>query len=131
MLGYQRTLQAEDLDRLDEKREAEYLSTMLDNVWARRCKEATEWNAKLDSGELQPGLLKRTRWAVQASISGKGKGNSYGERRKALDKQWREVDGRKAASLAWALNDTLGPHFWIGGVFKVVSDTRYAVPQAV
>lgn len=125
MLGYRRTLQAEDLNRLDEKREAEYLSAALDNAWARRCQEAVDWNAKLDNGELQPGLLKRTRWAIQASVGGKGKDKSYGERRKALVKKWRDVGGRKAPSLAWSLNDTLGPPFWIGGVFKVVSDTRY------
>lgn len=123
VLGYQRTLQAGDLWRLDETREAAYLSTKLDDSWARRSQEAAEWNAKLDSGEIKPGAFRRARWAVQASAGGKGT-------REALEKTWREVDGRRAPSLAWALNDTFGMSFWLGGVFKVIADTRCVLHQA-
>lgn len=36
-----------------------------------------------------------------------------------MEKKWRDVDGRKHASLAWALNDVVGWRFWSGGVSKV------------
>jgi ATP-binding cassette, subfamily C (CFTR/MRP), member 1 len=37
--------------------------------------------------------------------------------------QWRKADGKKQASLAWAMNDVLGFNFWVGGLFKVIGDT--------
>ncbi|KAI0649348.1 ABC protein [Trametes meyenii] len=118
-LGYQRTLQATDLWKVDESRESGRLGTQLDEAWARRVLAASEWNAQLANGEIQPSALKRAKWSLQA-LRGKG---SYSERRAALEAQWREVDGRKEASLAWALNDVLGRDFWFGGLFKVVGDT--------
>ncbi|PSR78986.1 hypothetical protein PHLCEN_2v7173 [Hermanssonia centrifuga] len=118
-LGYQRTLQATDLWKLDESREAAYLSTKLDESWARRVENADIWNARLAKGEIRPGLLKRTKWFFQAMKNGSG----YSERRQNLEQYWRDVDGRKEASLAWALNDTFGFSFWLGGLFKVFGDT--------
>ncbi|KZP31699.1 ABC protein [Athelia psychrophila] len=123
VLGYQRTLQAEDLHRLDPSRETEHLATTLNDAWARRVLAADAWNTRLESGDLAPGLLKRTRWACRAAFGTKDMGATYADRRAALEERWRAVDGRREASLAWALNDTLGFAFWIGGVFKVVSDT--------
>ncbi len=114
-LGYQRTLQATDLWKLDESREAAYLSNKLDESWTRRVENADIWNARLAKGEIRPGLLKRTKWFFQAMKSGSG----YSERRQTLEQHWRDVDGRKEASLAWALNDTFGFSFWLGGLFKV------------
>lgn len=46
-------------------------------------------------------------------------GARFGERKAALELHWRTVSGLKNASLSWALNDTLGPSFWLGGLFKV------------
>ena len=83
VLGYQRTLQAGDLWKLDETREAGYLSVKLDNAWARRLKEAEAWNSKLDSGEIKPSFFKRARWAIQA-VSRKDK-KSYSEHRTTLE----------------------------------------------
>ncbi|KAL7279088.1 hypothetical protein ACG7TL_006926 [Trametes sanguinea] len=118
-LGYQRTLQATDLWKMDESREAGLLGAKLDEAWERRVQAANEWNARLAKGEIKPGLIKRAKWSVQA-LRGPG---SYRERRAALETHWIEVDGKKQASLAWALNDVFGRDFWFGGGFKVIGDT--------
>ncbi|KAJ7086329.1 ABC protein [Mycena belliarum] len=111
ILGYQRTLQASDLWRLGPEQSAEHLTAALEAAWARRVAAAADWNARLESGEARAGVWKRVRWALP------------GRDARALEKQWREKEGRREASLAWALNDVLGHLFWRGGVFKVVSDT--------
>ncbi|TFK93972.1 ABC protein [Polyporus arcularius HHB13444] len=120
-LGYQRTLQATDLWKMDPSRESGNLGAQLDAAWAARVEAANDWNTRLANGEIKPGIYKRTKWAVQA-LRGNG-GGSHRERRAALETQWREVDGRKQASLAWSLNDVLGRDFWFGGIFKVIGDT--------
>ena len=121
ILGYQRTLQASDLHKLDSSREVKALSENLESAWARRVEAAAIWNAKLDRGEVSPSILRRMAWAVRAVPSEKDQTQtrSYSERRMALEQRWKEVDGRKEASLAWALNDVFGWSFWLGGVFKV------------
>ena len=121
VLGYQRTLQASDLHKLDSSREVKSLSEQLEAAWARRVEAAAKWNAKFDRGEVSPSILKRMTWVVRAIPSEKDQTQkrSYSERRLALERHWREVEGRKEASLAWALNDVFGWSFWLGGVFKV------------
>ena len=120
ILGYQRTLQASDLYKLDSPREVKALSEKLEASWARRVEAAAEWNAKLDRGEVDPPILKRLKWAVRAIPPDKDQiKSSYLERRMALERRWKEVGGRREASLAWALNDVFGWSFWLGGVFKV------------
>jgi ATP-binding cassette subfamily C (CFTR/MRP) protein 1 len=93
---------------MDPTRESRVLSAKLDASWARRVKEAESWNLRLLNGEIQPGLLRRTIWALRGK-----------EAKKVAEKKWREVEGRKEASLAWALNDTFGLDFWLGGLYKV------------
>lgn len=95
--------------------ESGYLSEKLDKAWDRRVEAANDWNAKLEKGEIQPGILKRIRWNLQALFAGM----NYRNRRAALAKQWRDVDGRREASLAWSMNDVFGDMFWIAGCFKV------------
>ncbi|KAI0694596.1 ABC protein [Cytidiella melzeri] len=119
-LGYQRTLQATDLWKLDASRQSGPLGDKLDQAWARRVQEANDWNTRLSKGEIRPGLWKRVKWSVKALRS---HGAGYAEKRAALEQQWLEHDGRKEASLAWALNDTFGRSFWLGGLFKVLGDT--------
>lgn len=131
VLGYQRTLQAEDLPRLDAHRETAHLADALDAAWERRVLAAQDWNARLESGEIKPGLMRKTGWACKATIGAKSMGKTYRERRQALEKSWRDVGGKREASLAWALNDTLGLAFWVGGVCKVISDTRCVHPLHV
>lgn len=123
VLGYQRTLQAGDLWTLDHSRETAYLSTKLDDAWARRALDAATYNAKLDLGEIKPSIVKRSLWTLRA-LSSRGSGG-YKERRNELEERWRKIDGRKEPSLAWALNDTFGISFWLGGFFKVFGDTTY------
>lgn len=106
-LGYQRPLQASDLWRMDSTREAGTLSEKLDQAWARRVADAKDWNTRLASGEIQPSVVRRSKWYAKALV---GRG-SY----KSQEEHWRNVEGRKEASLAWALNDVLGLAFWLGG----------------
>ena len=109
---------------MDESRESGLLGAQLDAAWARRVEAANDWNARLASGEITPSLLQRTRWSARALLRGKGQGgSSFRERRAALETEWREVSGRRQASLAWTLNDVFGRDFWFGGAFKVVGDT--------
>lgn len=115
MLGYQRTLQATDLWKVGPEQEAKYLSDKLEATWERRVKAADDWNAGLADGRNNPPVFTRVVWVIKSL----GSGLKYGSRRAALEQRWREVDGRREASLAWALNDVLGHLFWIGGVFKV------------
>lgn len=100
---------------MDESREAGRLGNMLDASWDARVKAAEEWNTRLGNGDIKPGFFLRSRWCFKALKSGKG----YRGRREELERQWRTKDGRKEASLAWALNDTFGFSFWLGGLFKV------------
>jgi ATP-binding cassette, subfamily C (CFTR/MRP), member 1 len=97
---------------MDTTRESGVLSAKLDASWARRVIEADTWNSRLLNGEIQPGMLRRVSWALRGK-----------QAREAAEKRWREVDGKKEASLAWALNDTFGLEFWLGGLYKVCIHT--------
>ena len=102
---------------MDESREAGYLGDRLSASWDARVKAAAEWNARLANGEIQPGVMLRTQWFFQSVKAGLG----YRARRQELEERWRVKDGMKEASLVWALNDTFGFSFWLGGLFKVDS----------
>lgn len=117
VLGYQRTLQAPDLYKLDISREAGTLAEKLEAAWSQRVSLAAEWNAKLDSGEICPSTLKRWIWDVRAIKPSRGQ--TYKERRAAMEMHWRKVEGRKKASLAWALHDVFCWQFWLAGIFRV------------
>ncbi|KAG8946658.1 hypothetical protein FRC04_011552 [Tulasnella sp. 424] len=106
-LGFQRPLQATDLWRMDPSREAEYLSSRLDDAWSRRVARAKDRNTRLADGEIDPSLVRRSWWAIK-SVFGGGSQTTQEER-------WRSVDGRVDPSLVWALNDVLGISFWAGG----------------
>ncbi|KAF9230972.1 hypothetical protein BU15DRAFT_56685 [Melanogaster broomeanus] len=105
ILGYQRTLQASDLYKMDPSREAGRLSEKLEAAWARRVAAAADWNGRLEKGEVDPSFLTRLSFVFRAILV-------------TLEKHWRDVDGRKEASLTWALNDVFGGMFWIGGGLK-------------
>lgn len=98
------------------------MSERLDASWERRKQTADEWNRRMANGEIHPSFLRRSLWELQActpSSKYRKLGGTTGTRRAALEKRWREVDGMKHPSLAWALNDVFGIHFWAGGLFKV------------
>ncbi|KAK7017781.1 ABC protein [Favolaschia claudopus] len=112
--GFQRTLQASDLWKMGPEQEAGYLTGLLEEAWERRVREAEEWNAR----GTGPGVVRRVGWVVFDGWKGK-----RGERREERERWWREVWGRREASLAWSLNDVFGRMFWKGGLFKIGQDT--------
>ncbi|KAI6165738.1 ABC protein [Pisolithus thermaeus] len=123
VLGYQRTLQASDLYKLDLSRQAGPLAEKLEAAWKKRVEAAADWNNRLDRGEIHPSIVKRLIWAIRAITPERGFAKrTYSERRARLEQHWRDVGGKKHASLTWALNDVLAWSFWPGGVFKVIGD---------
>ncbi|KAG0700067.1 ABC protein [Suillus ampliporus] len=132
VLGYQRALQASDLYKMDTPRESAVLAAKLEAAWQQRVKAAADWNARLESGAFKPSLFKRTGWALRAiSSQGQKQGTTWSERRATFQKHWRESEGRKEASLTWALNDVFCSMFWIAGVFKVFGDTGQLMSPVV
>lgn len=96
--------------RLQPDRGAAYIADQINASFDRRQKEAREYNARLASGEIRPGIWKTVVW----TLSG---------RRAEREKRWREVEGKKKASLVWALNDSVKWWFWSGGLLKIAGDT--------
>ncbi|KAL1697054.1 P-loop containing nucleoside triphosphate hydrolase protein [Schizophyllum commune] len=119
VLGYQRTLQASDLWKVDPSRESGHLSAVFDASWDRRILEAADYNKRLSAGEISPTLRQRLTWTLRSLTTP----SHFASRRAAFEEEWRTNSGKKEASLAWALNDALGREFWMGGIFKVVGDT--------
>jgi len=104
---------------MDTTRESGVLAAKLEAAWERRVRAAADWNARLEKGEIKPSLVKRTGWALRAISNKEGRrGPTWSERRAAFQKHWQESEGRKEASLTWALNDVFRNMFWIGGAFK-------------
>ena len=127
VLGYQRSLQVPDLWKMDPSRESGVLSSKLDEAWARRVEAADDWNRRLANGEVHANIMKRAAWSIRACFPSSGiPGESYAVRRNALEREWREKSGVAEPSLAWALNDTFGWHFWAGGLFKAGLPPRIA-----
>ncbi|KAF8802448.1 P-loop containing nucleoside triphosphate hydrolase protein [Phlegmacium glaucopus] len=126
-LGYQRTLQASDLWKLDEARAATVLSAKFDESWERRKSEADAWNTRLEKGLIRPSFISRSSWVFQALLSG----NDYARKFASLEERWRKIDGKKHPSIIFALNDTLGSFFWTAGMFKVLGDTAQIMSPLV
>lgn len=94
--GYARPLESTDLWKMDDTRSADRYARLIDESFERRQKEATEYNAKLDSGEIKPGAIKSLWWSIRGDK----------ERR---EKEWKDKR-RKKASLLWALKYVPVPH---------------------
>ena len=100
---------------MDPSRESGLLSAKLDEAWSRRVREAEQWNQRLANGEVQANLFKRASWNFRALLPASGTvGKSFLEHRTTFEKQWRETSGVATPSIAWALNDVFGLHFWLG-----------------
>jgi hypothetical protein len=108
-LGYARPLEATDLYKLGDKRSSAYIAEKITASFDRRHKAANEYNARLANGDIKAGW-RVIWWTVRGS-------------RAEREKRWREVDGKRRASLVWAMNDSIKWHFWSGGVLKVIGDT--------
>lgn len=105
-LGYQRPLAKEDLWQLGERHRSEHLADTMIGHWERRYAEMVSWNARLDSGEYKPSVLRRGWWKTRSKI-GLGR-----------------ADGRKnVPELYWALSDTFKLQWWSAGLLKVIADT--------
>lgn len=104
-----RSYQATDLWKMDEKRTASALATKFQKAYAHRQAAAREYNKKLESGLISPSMLRRALWRLT-------KGSVEKKRERWLSKKTRR------ASLVWALSETGGLFFWMGGVSKVVGD---------
>lgn len=107
-LGYARPLEATDLYKLQDHRASAAIAEKITKSFERRQKEAAEYNERLASGEISPGL-KGVWWSLRGV-------------RAKREKQWRDKDGRKRASLVFAMNDSVKWWFWTGGLFKLISD---------
>ncbi|EFI27939.1 ABC protein [Coprinopsis cinerea okayama7 len=112
-LGYQRTLQATDLWRLDDEHSAARLTARFEAACKQRDEHASYVNKSLASGALQPSFPRRLSWYLKSAFSSKT--------RASLEEDWRN-QGHSKASVPLALNDTLGRFFWIGGTYKVLAD---------
>ncbi|KAI0714464.1 P-loop containing nucleoside triphosphate hydrolase protein [Cerioporus squamosus] len=107
-LGYARPLEASDLYKLQSHRESQVIADKITKSFERRQAAATEYNERLANGEISPGL-KGVWWSLRGD-------------RAEREKQWREKDGRKRASLVLAMNDSIAWWFWSGGILKLVAD---------
>jgi len=89
--------------KLDRSKDTALLAAKLNLIWDRRCAEAAAYNAKLERGEVGPGVVRRVKWAF-------GKGNKQA---------WKEGrEGKKEASLVMSCNEVFMRWFWIGGLYK-------------
>ncbi|PSR72965.1 hypothetical protein PHLCEN_2v11202 [Hermanssonia centrifuga] len=117
-LGYARALEASDLYKLEDHRSAAVIAEKINTSFEARQRKAQEYNTRLASGEISPGWRK-VWWLVRG-------------RRAEREKLWREQDGRKRASLVWALNDSVKYWFWSGAILKLSSDiTTILTPLVV
>ncbi|KAI0635675.1 P-loop containing nucleoside triphosphate hydrolase protein [Trametes polyzona] len=107
-LGYARPLEASDLYKLQDSRAAAVVAEKITKSFEARQRAAAEYNARLENGEISPGL-KGVWWSIRGN-------------RAEREKQWREKDGRKRASLTLALNDSIKWWFWSGGILKLIAD---------
>lgn len=108
-LGYARTLEATDLYKLQDYRSSAVIAEKITASFDARKANVDAWNAKLERGEIRPGVIKRAWWSMRGS-------------REERERKWRE-GVKKRASLALSMNDSVKLWFWTGGVLKVLGDT--------
>jgi hypothetical protein len=109
-LGFARPLEAPDLYRLQDDRSAGIIADKFVKSFSARLENASEYNARLASGEIKPSIRQRVWWTLRGN-------------RKELEKYWREKGGKKKASLVLAMNDSMKWWFWSAGICKVIGDT--------
>jgi hypothetical protein len=107
-LGYARPLEASDLYKLQDNRSAAYIADKINTSYEARKKKADAYNVRLANGEINPGW-RVVWWSIRRN-------------RKDRERKWREVTGRKKASLTYALNDSVKWWFWSAGILKLIGD---------
>ncbi|KAM0753983.1 ABC transporter [Meredithblackwellia eburnea MCA 4105] len=105
VLGYKRTLVAEDLWKMDPSRQSGYLADQFEMHFERRRMEVEAWNKALEDGTMNPSAARKLWWKVRHRISGFG-----------------SPDGKREIGIAMALSDTFGLRFWSAGIFKITGD---------
>ncbi len=115
-LGFARPLEATDLWKLQTDRGSRHIADIINASYERRVLAATEFNKRLETGEIGPGI-KGIWWSIRGN---------RGEKEKA----WKEAN-KKKASLVWAMNDSVKWWFWSAGLFKVVSDVAQVTSPLV
>ncbi|KAF8840168.1 hypothetical protein BDN67DRAFT_1011682 [Paxillus ammoniavirescens] len=116
-LGYARPLEASDLYKLQDQHSATRIADSILESFERRRIAANAYNARLENGEVGPGL-KGIWWSIRGVRS---------EREKA----WREKDGKRKASLILAMNDSVNWLLWSAGILKVIGDTAQVTSPLV
>ncbi|KAG0695501.1 ABC transporter [Suillus ampliporus] len=116
-LGYARPLESSDLYKLQEERGASQIANAILKSFETRREKAAQYNKRLTNGEIGPGL-KGLWWSIRGV-------------RADREKQWREKDGKRKASLILAMNDSIFWWFWSSGILKVISDTAQVTSPLV
>ncbi|BGP33345.1 hypothetical protein JCM10296v2_005143 [Rhodotorula toruloides] len=113
VLGYKRELEATDLPKMDETREAGLLADKFEANFARRRKDVEDWNGGLDDGTYVPSSLQKVRWRASSALG-------FGR-----------ADGRREVGMAMALSDTFFWSFWSAGIYKVIGDVAQTTSPLV
>ncbi|KZT73163.1 hypothetical protein DAEQUDRAFT_808686 [Daedalea quercina L-15889] len=116
-LGYARPLEDTDLYKLQDSRSSQLIADKILASFDQRREAADEYNARLAAGEIKPGW-KGLWWTLRGN-------------RAEREKQWRQKDGRKHASLAFALNDSVAWWFWSAGILKLIADVTTTLSPLV
>ena len=105
-LGYSRPLEATDLYKLQDDRSSGVIAEKIVRSFEERQKRAAEYNSRLASGDISPGL-KGLWWSIRGQ-------------REEREKEWREKSGKKRASLTLAVNDSVFWFFWGAGILQLI-----------
>ncbi len=109
-LGYARPLEATDLYKLQDSRSASLIAGRISASYAKRQTAAKEYNERVNAGQVSPGWRRRAWWTLRG-------------KRAEREKKWRETEGKRKASLALAINDSVLFWFWSGAFIKLIGDT--------
>lgn len=109
-LGYARPLEATDLYKLQDSRSASLIAGRISASYAKRQTAAKEYNERVNAGQVSPGWRRRAWWTLRG-------------KRAEREKKWRENEGKRKASLALAINDSVLFWFWSGAFIKLIGDT--------
>ena len=106
-LGYSHPLEATNLYKLQDDRSSSVIAEKILCSFEERQKKAVEYNSRLATGEISPGL-KGIWWSIRGQ-------------REERERKWRAKSGKKRASLTLAVNDSVFWLFWSGGILRLIS----------
>lgn len=112
-LGAARTLEPEDLYRMDDARSAGRISARMMGFYEKRKAKAEAYNARLADPAQPLPFPQRITYPLLPH-------------RAEREKDFRTNRGRKKPHLVLALSDTFGWYFWSAGIIKLFGDTATA-----